>query len=445
MIRFVALGMAALLMAVAFAAPFGRGLDTPGVRIYVMQTDDTALQVIYEWRTPERDAVFSTVPNGYRQEHWNIITPGLELVSDDNVDRIRKPGGGKFKRLELIARPSDVRLDKEYQPIAEYGVGGLLVYTGHLWPETKSGEYVNATFDFTPAAGAQVVAFGDRALRLENWRSPEAHPAFIYMGPLAPVETEDVMAVIDPQAPRWIIAEFNSLVPSAFAALSDVFGFSPDTKPNLFLSAAIDGEPGRLSYAGDALPSQFQIMLRGGAWARPNRQARDVFTHSTIHEAVHLWQTGARPRTDDTPEWIHEGAAEAIAGEVMVRLGIWDGAAFERNAAAARNECATTLENGSLNGASARGDFRALYVCGQVIAEATARADGKTVADFWKALIERAGEEDGYTEEMFYDLIEARTGDEDFAQAVRHFARTPLAEPAVEISRLMDAARAASS
>ena len=63
--------------------------------------------------------------------------------------------------------------------------------------------------------------------------------------------------------------------------------------------------------AGDALPAQFQITLAGGAWKAPSPKARGLFVQSTIHEAVHLWQAGARPITEEAPEWIHEGAADA--------------------------------------------------------------------------------------------------------------------------------------
>lgn len=443
-IRIGLIALGALLALAAFASPFNRNDAAPDLRIYVTQLGEADLRVVYEWCRAQREMNFSSIAGGYRERRWTILTDGFEIVPSDSDDRVRRSDGARFKRVEVIARPDLVRLDKEYQPVVRYGEGGALLYTGHFWPMNKSGGRINATFDLTPNDGAQVVAFGDRALRIENWRSPEEHPAFVYMGPLAPVETDDVMAVIDPEAPDWIVREFNDLVPQAFAALSELFGFTPETKPNLFLSADQTDEAGRLSYAGDALPSQFQIMLRGGVWAKPNKKARELFVHSTIHEAVHLWQAAVRPSAEETPEWIHEGAADAITAEALVALGRWDREDFERNAAQARDECASELEKGSLNGASERGDFRALYACGQVIAEATARAEGKTVADFWRALIAAAGNE-GYTEETFYALIEDRTGDEEFAASVRYFARTPLAEPEKEIAKLMTAARDAGS
>ncbi len=443
MIRILSIGLFALAAFMVFASPLTQGDAPPDLRIDIRHSGEANLRVVYEWRRAQRRMIFQTVAEGYRKRQWTIVPDGFEIFSEGGADYIRRAGGGRFRRVEIIARPDNIRLDKEYQPLVKYGERGALLYTGHFWPMIKSGGRVNAVFDFTPAPAGQVVAFGDRAMRIENWRSPEDHPAFVYMGPLAPVETQDVMALVDPGAPQWIAEEFNTLVPRAFSALSQLFGFTPETKPNLFLSANVEGDAGRLSYAGDALPSQFQIMLRGGAWSRPNAKAREVFIHSTIHEATHLWQAAARPASDETPEWIHEGAADAITAEARVALGDWNGAAFERNAQRARSECASELETGSLNGAAARQDFRALYVCGHVIADAVALAEGARVVDFWRALIEKAERAGGYTETMVYDLIEERTGDAEFAQAVRYFADTPLAQPGEEIEKLMTAARTA--
>lgn len=428
----VALG----LSLAALAAPFGK--SAPDLRIYIQQADGAELAVRYEWRKPRREMIFESVAGGYRERQWEILTPGFKHVRLDDEDRIVRIDGKKFSVLELTAKPDLVRIPKEYQPTARYGAGGALIFTGHFWPMTGKGGRVNATFDFTAGGDGHVVAFGANEPSLEDWRSPMAHPAFVYLGPLDPVETDHVMALIDPDAPQWIVDEFNTLVPASFDKLAALFGFSPETKPNLFLAAPLGRDEGRLSYAGDALPAQFQITLEGAAWKQPSDKGRGIFMNATIHEAVHLWQAAARPGVEDAPEWIHEGAADAIAAEVMVALGEWDGGAFAANERAARRECASELETGSLNGAKARGNFRALYACGHVIAVAVSRADGETTADFWRFFIERAGE-DGYSEDMFYDLVAERTGDRDFADAVEDFARTPLAEPAMAIDGLFAA------
>ncbi|GJL93523.1 MAG: hypothetical protein DHS20C04_31820 [Hyphococcus sp.] len=426
------------------AAARGTGDSTPDLRISVTQTGEAELKLVYEWKRPQRQIVFDEIAGDYREQFWTIDTPGFELLHFADGDRILRKDEKKFTRVEITARPGAARLPKEYQPVMRYGAGGALVYTGHIWPLTRAkqsgGGRVNAVFDFTPAKGGHVVAFGANANALSEWRSPMAHPAFVYMGPLNPVETDHVMALIDPDTPGWIVNTFNEVVPESFATLAQMFGFSPETKPNLFLAAPLGDDEGRLSYTGDALPAQFQIMLEGGAWREPSDKARRIFIFSTIHEAVHLWQAAARPDSGNAPEWIHEGAADAIAAEVMAALGRWDAEALAADETAARAECARELKDGSLNSARARGDFRALYACGHVIASAVGRAERKPAADFWRDFITRSEAAGGYDADLFYDLVADRTGDQDFANEVEDFARTPLADPKRAIDSLFAAA-----
>ena len=101
-----------------------------------------------------------------------------------------------------------------------------------------------------------------------------------------------------------------------------------------------------------------------------------------------LWQAAARPGDRDVAEWIHEGAANAIAAEALVSLGMWDAEDYAADLNMAREECAKGLRGGALARASARRDYKAVYACGQVIAVAVSAADERTTGDFWRAFIE---------------------------------------------------------
>ncbi len=437
--------LCALALAGAALAPMALASDRArpaDIRVGVEQQGDGALQISYDLKKPRRALLFGELAAGHRVRRWEIETPGFVLDRLDDGDRITRIDGAKFDHVVISASPDLIRIQKNYQPVTAYGEGGVMVYTGHFWPLTARGERVNTTFGFTPEPGAKVVAFGARADRLTGWRSPMAHPAFVYMGPLAPVETREVMAVVDPAAPQWISDEFYMLTPRVFAHLAGALDFSLAVKPNLFLAAPLGREVGRLSYSGDALPAQFQITLEGGAWRAPSAKARAIFRRSTIHEAVHLWQAAARPGSDEVAGWIHEGAADAIAAETLLALGLWDAADFTADFDRARGECAGELRDGPLSTAAMRGRFRALYACGHVIAAAVSWAEEETVLDFWKGFIAEAKTGDGYTEEDFYDFVRDRGGDRDFVSALRYFVRTPLANPTREVARLLDAAGA---
>ncbi|MEM9494775.1 MAG: hypothetical protein AAGA09_02135 [Pseudomonadota bacterium] len=439
MVAMAALGAMLVADAAVARARVPRAAD---VQISVSQLPDASMRVVYTLRRPMRELIFDKTPGRYRASRWRFETPGFELQSYEGEDHIVMKSRERFERVVLVAKPHTIRMRKEYQPIARYGEGGAMVYTGHFWPMTRRGWRADASFDFTPARGGDVVAFGARAPALRDWRSPMAHPAFVYMGPIEPVETDNVMALIDPEAPPWIIAEFYGVTPRAFGWLADQFGFSPNAKPNLFLAAPLGEDEGRLSYSGDALPAQFQITLEGAAWRNPTDQAKNLFRRSTIHEAVHLWQSSARPAVEEVASWIHEGAADAIAAETLVGLGLWDAKDMAEDFERARAECAGDLNHGPLSTAQYRGRYRAIYACGHVIAAAVSRADGASVVDFWREFVALARENGGYSEALFYDLVLARTGDRAFTDQVRYFVRTPHAKPARDIERLMAASRA---
>ncbi len=419
----------------------------PSEKIEITITQIDAVQFRIAWQSRRRrDAlIFEALPDNYRGRRWHIETPGFEITNDKKAARLVRVDGKPFSDAEIIMTADGVRLPKEYQPVAAYGAGGALVYTGHFHPLNEEGGRVDASFNFVAAKGGEVVAFGSRAKALADWQSPLNHPAFIYYGPLRPIETDHVFALIDPAAPRWIANEFGRLTPRAFDYFASAFGPRSDagaaTKSNLFLAARLGGDQGRLSYAGDALPGQFQITLEGGAWEERSVRGEDIFRRSTLHEAFHLWQTAAAPPgADENAGWIHEGGADAVAVDAMLALGFWNIDELAAFGAAARDDCAAGLNAGSLSSAHARGAFPALYACGYLIAEAVVRADGSTATAFWRDFMKTAAAEGGYSEPLFFDFVAARTGDADFARAVKYFVQTPHADPSREIDRMLAAA-----
>lgn len=430
----VAIGLAAAL---AMSSPPAG----PDLRVSVEQLEGASMRVVYEWRKPRREMIFRSVPGGYRERRWEIETEGLLLRRGAEEDFIFHEDGRRFDRVVLVAMPDIIRLPKEYPPVAVYGEGGALVYTGHFWPVGERGARINATFSFTPAPGGAATAFGEHAPALSDWRSPMAHPAFVYMGPLVPETTAHMSALVDPAAPEWIRREFHEVAARAFDYFAETFGGGPETKPNLFLTVALRGDPGRLRFSGDALPGQFQVTLQGGGWRASSPRGLDIFRQSVIHEAFHLWQSAsARPGDEGSAGWIHEGGADIVAAEAMVALGYWDAGALTQFSQRARRECAHGIEDGPLAVAHLRGDFRALYGCGVVIAEAVARADGGTATDFWRDFMAAAERRGGYSADFFEDFVAGRTG-RDFAESVRYFVETPHARPERDIDRLGEAAR----
>lgn len=318
---------------------------------------------------------------------------------------------------------------RTYEALTPFGDGGVLIYTGHFQPWGENGARRDMAISVEPLLGRRVSAFGDVGPRLENWRSRFENPAFIYVGETPAVRNSKLVAAIDPETPDWAAREVGAFVIEVTDYLSGRFGWPLKATPNLFLSYGGNATPGRAMFEGDALPAQMRIGLRGGAWDTRSEFAENVLRQGLAHEAAHLWQTAARPISEDAPDWIHEGGADAIAAETLVALGWWGAPDLERDRAEARSRCFFMLRGASLPALEARGQVAASYDCGHLINELVARAHPEGAVGFWRAFVNRARAAGGYDADLFFGLA-GELGGERFGEALRRFAILPQGRPA---------------
>lgn len=433
-------------MALAFClfltAACSDGAPSPSsVSISMKQEQDGAWRLDYQLSQPVSRLDLGPSLNGFRTREWRALNSDLKLSERDGEDFIvGARRGARFSRAAFEIHPYRNGFRKQYEPVAPFAGGGALVYTGDFWPLADDGARLAAHFEFIPAKGGRVAAFGEETAQAHHWTSPYAHPAFVYIGPQTPTHIAGVSAIIDTATPQWIVAAFKSETPKVLSGLAKAFGRALAAPPDLFVMRGEEGEPGRLRYNGDALPGQVSIALSGGAWAEPTPEARRILLAATAHEAAHLWQFAARPRSEDVPDWIHEGGADAVAADVLASL---TGESKDERAAeldAARRQCRTALAGGSLAAAEANGRWRASYACGRVLSVIAARAvSGGDVARFWRRFIERAEANGGYDEALFIAMIREKAGD-DFAAEVERFGYTAFAAPDKELARLLEEA-----
>ena len=342
-------------------------------------------------------------------------------------------GDSKFSSAEFEVTPGALGVAKEYQAFTPMGDDAWLIYTGHFIPWVD-GQRMEASFKFRPADGQRVSAFGNSAQELNAWKSPFDHPAFVYFGASAPADANTYAAVVDQRAPIWIKTELASFTPKLLEALEAAFARQLSVQPNIFLSYPGGGTPGQLKYSGDALPGQSQMTLIGEGWTYETAIGRRLLRYATAHEAVHLWQANARPATVDAPDWIHEGAADAIAREILVSMALWD----EKKAAAAltkaKHECAAAIRGASVDAAIRGGVFRASYACGHVLNVAAAGEAG--VIAFWREF-EAAAAENGYDKTLFLKTAADVSGQEQ-ARRIERFLVTKNAHPDQAIDALLE-------
>lgn len=426
----------ALLCAAALCAASAPARSADPMRISIIARPSGAWLMSYAAATATTRLDLGPTLEGFRARTWSIETAGLSLVSEDGRDFIisSKP----FRRAAIAINAAPIAQKdwpvKDYRPIAAMGEAGVLLYTGHF-SAYENGARLRALYDVKTPQGWSIYAFGRAHAALEGWSSPFAQPAFLYLGPDAP-RVDGPSALIDARAPQWIKQETARLPARATSYFDRALGRSLAAAPDVFVTVGDLSIPGRLSLLGDALPGQFQATLDGDVWRMETPQAGAALRGSIVHEIAHLYQLLAESKPG-TPVYIHEGGADALAGEALVAMNLSGPEDRRAGLEAALSECAALTQGVSLKSRMAAAqspeDWRAAYACGHVLNVAAGGRAGP--AAFWRAFIERAAT-DLYDEALFFALIEEREGDA-LAAAIKAFARTNHARPRAELERLL--------
>jgi hypothetical protein len=415
------------------------GEAAPAVAVAIAAQAEGPWRVDYRLARPVERLDLGPALDGFRRAHWRPLGGDVRLIEEDGRNFfVAKKSGGRFDAVSLRVTPRSAPLAKDYQAFTPMGEGGLLLYTGHFTPKTEDRALLDAVFTIEAPKGGVVSAFDCTAAALDEWRSPYGLPAFVYVGSERPVETQDVAAIVDARAPDWVKKEMRDLTPALFRGFASSLDRRLPTRPNLFVAMGDTSIDGQISYRGDALPGQFQATLVGGAWVHDDApEARDVLLYTTAHEVAHLFQLTAGS-SEGAPNFIHEGGADALAAEALVRLGRWTPADAANALGDAKAECASLTEGRSLLAAERAAEWRAPYACGHVLTVAAAGKAGP--AAFWRRLIVEADEAGGYSETLYLKLAGEMAGRET-AEAIAGFLRTNAARPDLVLDGILASGR----
>ncbi|MBB5519426.1 hypothetical protein [Amphiplicatus metriothermophilus] len=452
MLRRRRLTLFALAAALAGAAILARLAGEPGggdapaaFSVDLAPAPDGAWRATYRPDRPVRRIDLGPRHNGFRSRDWTVETPGAALVEEDGRDVIVAEDGRRLPAAIAVRAVARVNgFAKQYEPITPMGARGAVLYTGHFQPFAAAGRRAPVRFAIRPAPGGRVSAFGETAAAFADWASPHDHPAFVYVGPDAPRAFAGGRLYVDPSAPGWIAAEIETALPRLLGFYARAFGSGGAGDPGNGLEKGVDvflvmggAAPGRLDLRGDALPGQILVALSGAGWRAPGEGAREILRRALAHEAAHLWQAAARPSPAGAPDWLHEGAAEALGVEALAGAGFWTLAQADEARVRARYACAAGLDGGSLRAAAAAGRWPAVYACGHALVAAAAAAHNEAgaVAAFWRDFAAEAAEKGGYDLSLFLAMVERRAGP-DAARAFALFPGARHAAPERELARL---------
>lgn len=344
----------------AFAALFLTGSSAVGAEPVV-----TSISVIHEgdhWRVeytfdePILAINFGPEVMGLRSERWQVLTPGLVMVTENEEDRLESQL--PFDRASLEIHPHDVFPPKNYVPTSSYSDGGSTLFLGFLMGDLVNAEGQSTLMDFTFDLQARP---GEFALMPEQALS--GYRVFAYFGPRKPVAAGFARLLIDPHTPAWLREEIMTLVPAVTELLATELNFDLPQKPLIMIGAgqleAFDG----FSIKGGAINGHIMMSLRGKSLHDEKNRAR--FQRLLTHEIAHLWQDGpgTTPLQHIDP-WLHEGGADALALAALEKLGLWDANAVGQYRERAISACEEGIGDQTLREAAASGQWGLMYSCG---------------------------------------------------------------------------------
>ncbi|HXV76798.1 MAG TPA: hypothetical protein VD788_10810 [Candidatus Polarisedimenticolaceae bacterium] len=384
----------------------------------------------------------------YREAVWTIASPGWRLDRRGDDQTIVAGPDADRRRLVVEFPQHTDELAKEYEFFAEFSDGSVAVYTGHLYltdePPPRPGAEDDADFlvrvELRPRDDEQIVVRGRTARGRTVWDDPEGDGTYVYFGGIEPLETDAMIAVIDPGAPPWLRDELGRLLPEMFARYTTEFGSRLPWKPVVLFS--FDGEGSGLSSGGGTLTGLVQMSARGSAWYDASPDAAEHLLYLIAHEAAHLWNGQFHPYRDDSDSWMHEGSADAFAELALLRSGTIDAARLAERRTEALGRCIDGLRGVSLRESGTSGRFDNYYGCGNVLALWSVAALGDAgepdrLFDLWRAVFAHADDDGRYDRQSYFDALATLGVEAERVGELREFLDTVHADPAAAIRALL--------
>lgn len=387
-------------------------------------------RVTYRLDKPVTQIVFARSTDDNRARTWIASVP-YEIVRIDGSEIVRRRDGRAFKVVALRVPPEYAFLPKDYAPFSPFGDGGILFHSGRFFACAQNcPDDPHWRMRLSVPGGHHILLNGQRKVRRVAWEDSGSGRG-IYVGTSLPVETPDLIAVIDTSLPDAIRSPLTEELPELMRFFAARLG-ALESRPMLFASydAAF---PRGYGSQGGVLPGQIFMHYYGSGW--PERMKRATFgeelTWHFAHEAAHLYH---RRNFDSEDGWIHEGSAEAFAAIVL--RGKSDSYVKSRVDRAGK-DCSAKVERESIRDVLAEETFDVAYSCGLVLAlaidDAIKRVSPQSDGLFavWRDLTAALSPEAHASEDDFLAAL-GRVSNASLADAVRKAVRTAAPELTAE-------------
>jgi hypothetical protein len=388
----------------------------------------------YHLAAPTPALRFERTASFFRERVWTVVTPGYQLGRDGDRQVVRVASGVTPQREIVFEFPEYTEpLPKEYELFLPFTGGAVAVYTGHFYAKPIVDSTAAATvrtIDVTPLKGMKAVVRGRVVSGRVTFSDSIGDGTYIYLGNTTPIETLDVLAIVDPGMPPWLKTLFNDDLPRLFAAYRERFGYPLPSKPVVLFSFGDADKPG-LSSGGGVLTGLVNMTFTGADWLQQTPARTEQAVALIAHESAHLWNAHLVANADQAAgSWMHEGSADAFATEMLYGLGVIDSARYRARREDAINQCATAVASGPVATAGSRNAIREIYDCGFVLTMWTAAAVHRANSaangfTFWHDLIASASANGGiYDRARYFAVLEGEHVPDSVIAGMKGFVAT---------------------
>lgn len=440
----------ALLLLIAAGAPALAADPTP-VEVSVRRDGDTwtaefhFLEAARVWAFTH-SALTRVGERPWRPQSWTVETPGVRLERRGYYDVLVGAGGRTVPRsVRVRFTPFSGDLLGDYDPALVFTDGSVALYSEQFdaVPLASVEAAARLPIDLSTADlpfSRTRVSFRDGAgpvlhagRRISSVTLDDDSGSYVLFGPIQPIVTDDMAAIIDPQLPSWIRDALGRSVPDILGRYAAALGAAPGPKPTIMVSWA-GPTPGMTSMGGSVLPGLVVMTYEGAGVLQESPQAREHGLWFIAHESAHFWLGNTVRYEYSRDAWITEGGADLLAFRTVAAV---DPAYNARNALnQAITDCAALARGRGIASAQERNEQRAYYACGTVFGLVAEAASGRPFIDFVRDLID-ANRTDGIvTRAEWLATLDRVSGDRTLSRDIGVLLDRGATDPKAAIASL---------
>jgi hypothetical protein len=377
-----------------------------------------------------------------------VETPHVKLQRRGSYDAFVVDHDVLPSRIRVRITPRPDGLQADYAPALLFSDGSVALFVAQFecFPLDLASAVRNLPDDLNnqrvPAAQLTYL-FHDSSgpVLLDGKRVRDAlttnSQTYVVFGAVRPMETPDMVAVVDPQLPDWIRTLLTSAVPALFTRYTQELGKIPDLRPTVLANWA-GPTRGIVARAGSALHGLIAMTYEGSGMLEETREQRDQQLWFVAHEAAHFWLGQLVGYEYARDAWITEGGADLLAVRAVAETNPdYDPDPLLNQAI---EDCIRLTRGQGVETARERNQHRAYYACGALFGLVAEAGSGRSFYKFVRQLIEKNRADGIVSRSDWLDALDDATRKPELRRMIEQLLDRGAADPGEFITELLERA-----